>query len=118
MSKIKIDKELLKGCVPLMVLHLFKDNDLYGYQILKNLEQLSNGAFLFKDGTLYPVLHSLEKDGHIKSYWQDSDTGRKRKYYHITEMGQSYLEEKIKDWEFFTLSVNLVLQGGGDAHAE
>lgn len=101
-----------------MVLHLFKGNDLYGYQILKNLEQLSNGAFLFKDGTLYPVLHSLEKDGHIKSYWQDSDTGRKRRYYHITEMGQSYLEEKIKDWEFFTLSVNLVLQGGVDAHGK
>lgn len=109
-----IDKELLKGCVPLMVLHLFREDDLYGYQIIKRLEELSAGAFLFKDGTLYPVLHALEKSGHIKSYWQSSDSGRKRKYYHITETGRIHLDERVRDWLFFTRSVNLVLQGGGE----
>jgi len=111
---IKIDKELIKGCIPLMVLHLFKESDLYGYQIIKNLELLSNGAFIFKDGTLYPILHSLEKEGYITSYWQDSTTGRKRKYYRITEYGLGKLGERFKEWQYFTESVNLVLQGGVD----
>lgn len=109
-----IDKELLKGCVPLMVLCLFQEDDLYGYQIIKRLEILSGGAFLFKDGTLYPVLHALEKAGHIESYWQSSESGRKRKYYHITEAGSVHLEERMRDWKFFTRSVNSVLQGGKD----
>jgi len=101
-----------------MVLHLFKENDLYGYQIIKNLEFLSNKAFLFKDGTLYPILHSLEKAGYIKSYWLDSKTGRKRKYYHITECGLENLDERFKEWQYFTESVNLVLQGGTDLGEE
>ncbi len=113
-----IDKELLKGCIPLMVLHLFQDDDLYGYQIIKKLEALSEGAFIFKDGTLYPVLHALEKSGYIKSYWQNSDVGRKRKYYQITEAGKVHLDERIKDWRFFTKSVNLVLQGGDKEYEE
>jgi len=111
---LMVNKELIKGCIPLMILHLFKEYDLYGYQIIKNLELLSNGAFVFKDGTLYPILHSLEKEGYITSYWQESTTGRKRKYYHITECGLEKSDERFKEWQYFTESVNLVLQGGVD----
>lgn len=118
MSKIKIDKELLKGCVPLLVLRLFRDGDLYGYQIIKNLETLSDKAFIFKDGTLYPVLHGLEKAGHIQSYWQNSETGRKRKYYHITDSGKTALDDKMADWRFFIDSMSKVLEGEVNANEE
>jgi PadR family transcriptional regulator PadR len=111
---IKIDRELLKGCISLMVLRLFSETDLYGYQIIKNLEQLSQKAFIFKDGTLYPILHGLEKSAYIKSYWQESETGRKRKYYSITEKGKEYLSNKLDEWGYFTQSVNMVLNGGVD----
>ena len=109
---MRIDKELLKGCIPIMVLSLFEQEDLYGYQIIKNLESLSNSTFMLKDGTLYPILHSLEKSGYIESYWQSSETGRKRRYYKITLEGREYLAEKIAQWNYLVQSVGLVINGG------
>lgn len=109
-----VDKELLKGSIPLMVLKLFTNGDMYGYQIIKKLELLSHGVFSFKEGTLYPILHSLEKLSYVESYWQESEIGRKRKYYHITEQGKMYFNQKSDEWKFFTDSVNLILKGDNE----
>ena len=114
---MNVDKELLKGSIPLMVLKLFTKDDMYGYQIIKELELLSKGAFSFKEGTLYPILHSLEKMSYIESYWQQSEVGRKRKYYHISQNGQIYFNEKLEEWKYFTDSVNLILEGGTEHDA-
>ena len=111
---MNVDKELLKGSIPLMVLKLFTNGDMYGYQIIKKLELLSHGVFSFKEGTLYPILHSLEKLSYVVSYWQESEIGRKRKYYRITQQGQMYFNQKLNEWKCFTNSVNLIMEGGNE----
>ncbi|MGH4119397.1 PadR family transcriptional regulator [Clostridium sp.] len=111
---MNVDKELLKGSIPIMVLKLFTNEDMYGYQIIKKLELLSSGVFSFKEGTLYPILHSLEKLLYVESYWQQSEVGRKRKYYRITKLGQSYFNEKVEEWRGFTSAVNIILEGGNE----
>lgn len=111
---MNVDKELLKGSIPLMVLKLFTNEDMYGYQIIKELEFISHGVFSFKEGTLYPILHSLEKLSYVESYWQESEVGRKRKYYRITQEGKTYFSKKLDEWKCFTNSVNLILGGDND----
>ena len=80
---MKVSKELIKGSTSLLVMSVLKGKDLYGYRIIKELEIRSENAFEFKEGTLYPILHALEKEGFLESYWDEID-GRKRKYYHLT----------------------------------
>lgn len=106
---MKFDKELLKGNSTLIVLKCLERNVKYGYQIIKDLEILSNNIFQFKEGTLYPILHSLENGGYIKSFWEDTDSKRKRKYYHITPKGLELLSEKEEQWRIFTMGMNNIL---------
>ena len=94
-----------------MVLSLIDKRDLYGYQIIKYLRVLSDETFVFKEGTLYPILHSLEKSQLIVSYWQKSSVGRKRKYYRISEQGLRELTVRLMAWNTFTGAVALVLEG-------
>lgn len=110
-----IDRELLKGSVSMMVLEMLSRKDMYGYEIIRELEQRSENVFSFKEGTLYPVLHTLEKKGEIYAYWEDTHLARKRKYYHITEKGKAELVDRRAQWSMFTEKVNQVL--GGKAHA-
>ena len=65
-------------------------------------------------GTLYPILHSLEKSSYVVSYWQESEIGRKRKYYRITQQGQMYFNQKLNEWKCFTESVNLIMEGDNE----
>ena len=77
---MNIKKELSKGSSSLLVLSVLESKDMYGYQIIKEIELRSEKVFSFKEGTLYPILHTFEKDGFVKSYWDESEQGRKRKY--------------------------------------
>lgn len=106
---MSIDKQLLKGTIPLLVLHLLAQADLYGYQLIKAVVAASGGVFTFSEGTLYPVLHALERDGHLRAYWRDSDTGRKRKYYAITPSGRIELAQRRKGWRAFSGAIEAVL---------
>ena len=82
---------------------------MYGYGMIKKLELLSNGTFKFKEGTLYPILHNLEKKGYIESFWQSPESGRKRKYYQLTTKGNSVMKEKQEEWVAFSQAVTDVL---------
>ena len=97
---MKISKELLKGSTKMLILEMVKDENMYGYQMIKKLKEKSNNVFEFKEGTLYPILHSLEEEGLISSYWDDT-TGKKRKYYAITTKGKKSLKEKKRRMENF-----------------
>jgi len=108
---MKIDKELLKGSTWLLILKILSEKDDYGYQIIKELEKKSDNVFSLKEGTLYPILHALESKALIESYWEESESLRKRKFYHITKQGRTHLDEKQKEWNHFTESVNKVLRG-------
>ena len=73
---------LMKGSTDSLLLYLLSQQPMYGYQIIKELERRSQGYFKFKEGTLYPALHRLERAGLILSRWQVLPSGRKRRYYH------------------------------------
>lgn len=106
-----VDKELTRGSTTLMVLSLLENKAMYGYEMIKETEALSQGVFQFKEGTLYPVLHALEANGFLKSYWSDGENARRRKYYELTRQGTAYLKEKQKEWATFTKAVGNVLGG-------
>ncbi|MGN0521044.1 MAG: PadR family transcriptional regulator [Eubacterium sp.] len=105
---MKFSRELMKGSTPTLVLSVIKNEDMYGYKIVKELEKRSDNVFSLKEGTLYPILHSLEDNSLVESYWEEFD-GRKRKYYHITKKGLKQLAEKKKEFEEYSASVNKVL---------
>ncbi|MBR2108480.1 MAG: helix-turn-helix transcriptional regulator [Ruminococcus sp.] len=105
---MKVSKELIKGSSSLLILSVLKGKDLYGYKIIKELELRSENAFEFKEGTLYPILHALEKESYLESYWDEVD-GRKRKYYHLTRKGLKQLNTKKEEWKLYSTSVDKVL---------
>lgn len=102
--------ELMKGSSESLLLSLIGQQPMYGYQIIKELEKRSQGYFRFKEGTLYPALHRLERTGLIKGKWQMLPGGRQRRYYYITEKGHPVLVEKMSQWRDFLTAVNLIIQ--------
>ncbi|MDO5294989.1 MAG: PadR family transcriptional regulator [bacterium] len=109
---MKINKELLKGTTTLLILQLLDEGDKYGYQLSKKLEERSGQLFQLKEGTLYPILHSLESMSMIEAYWEETESARKRKYYRITEAGRDELKERKKEWKVYAQGVKKVIQGG------
>jgi len=104
------ERELLKGNTDCLLLCLINRQPTYGYQIIKELERQSNGYFRFKEGTLYPALHRMEKDGLIKGRWQTLASGQQRRYYYITKRGQQVLAKRLADWQDFLTAIRLVTQ--------
>ncbi len=111
-----IDRELLKGNTPTLVLAILSDGPLHGYGIARELERRSDSALKFKDGTLYPTLHSLEADGLIESRWENPDKGQARKIYAITKSGKATLEQRTQQWRSFVNAVETVI--GGVSHGK
>lgn len=108
---MKISKELLKGSTTTLILSLLNSKPMYGYEIIKELESKSNGIFSFKEGTIYPILHSLEEKELIVSYWGEGTGKRKRKYYKINNQGKELIQEKKEEWSVFKNAVDEVLGG-------
>ncbi len=113
---MKISKELAKGSTALLVLSVISKRDMYGYQIIKTIEKESDEVFSMNEGTLYPILHSLEAEKCLESYWCEAE-GRKRKYYKITTKGIKELEGKEQEWKTFSTAVTKVLGGAKLAEA-
>ena len=107
---MKVNKELLKGSTTMLILEMLKNENMYGYQMIKKLSEKSEDVFELKEGTLYPILHALEQDSIITSYW-DETTAKKRKYYAITEKGKKQLKEKKGEWKIFSNGINKVIGG-------
>lgn len=103
-------RELMKGNVDSLLLCLIGQQPMYGYQIIKELEKRSQGYFKFKEGTLYPALHRLERAGLAQGKWQVLPNGQQRKYYSITDKGLSTLVEKRGQWLDFLSAMNLIIQ--------
>jgi PadR family transcriptional regulator PadR len=104
-----IDRELLKGSVSLLLLNLLSRGAMYGYEIFQEASRRSAQAFEFKEGTLYPALHQLEKKGLIQSEWRTGENGRERKYYALTPKGRKAARDYEKQWQHLTGAVNAVL---------
>jgi len=106
-----LNKEMLKGSTDVLVLSILEREPMYGYQMIKEIEKESEGIFSFKEGTLYPILHSLESKGLIESYWLGKEGSRQRKYYRLTFKGKSELKEKKQEWIAFRSIVDKILLG-------
>lgn len=107
---LKVSKELLKGSTNMLVLSLLENENMYGYQMIKVLSSKSQNVFELQEGTLYPILHSLEEKNFISSYW-DTVGGKKRKYYSITKEGKKHLKDKKEEWKIFSTGINKVVGG-------
>jgi Predicted transcriptional regulators len=103
-------RELLKGNTDSLLLCLINRQPTYGYQIIKELEKRSNGYFQFKEGTLYPALHRLEKNKLVRGEWQTLPNGQQRRYYYITTKGQQVLAGKLTTWQDFSTAVRAIIQ--------
>lgn len=94
---MKIDKELLKGSTTMLILKLLDSGDMYGYQMTKELELRSDNTFTLKEGTLYPILHSLESNQMIEAYWEDTESARSGNIIGLQRMVKNSLRRKKKN---------------------
>ena len=95
---MRIGKDLVAASTTPLVLGILADGESYGYAILKQVGELSGGRLEWTDGLLYPLLHRLERLGHVESVWRHPDGGRRRKYYRITRQGRAELAEQHRQW--------------------
>jgi len=100
-------KDLMAASSTPIVLAILAEGDSYGYAILKRVQELSGGHMQWTDGMLYPVLHRLERLGHIEARWEVAESGRRRKYYRVTSGGRKQLAEERRQWE----AVDATLRG-------
>jgi len=95
-----LSKSLLSATVTPLILSLLKEGPQYGFQLLFRARKLYHGQVPWSNSKLYPILHRMEHDNWIESYWQPSDSGPDRKYYRITQAGLERLVVTQKEWQF------------------
>jgi PadR family transcriptional regulator PadR len=108
---VQIDKDLVAAAATPLVLSILAEGESYGYAILKRVRALSAGELEWTDGMLYPLLHRLERLGHVTTEWRTSPEGRRRKYYAITDEGRGALAEQRLQWQTVTRALNDVWPG-------
>ena len=108
-----INPELLRGSLDLMVLSTLSSGKKYGYMIQSTLAESSRSAIEMKPGTLYPILHKLEKEGWVKSLWEN-ETGRKRKWYELTPLGRKQLKSRTEEWWRYVDCLHQILGSRGE----
>lgn len=108
---MRIDKDLVAASATPLVLGILAEGESYGYAILEQVNQLSHGRMQWTDGMLYPLLHRLERLGHVSSTWRVSEGGRRRKHYLITESGRAALAERQAQWSVVAEALDQVWRG-------
>ena len=96
--RMDMSKDLVAASATPLVLAILADGDSYGYAIIKRVAELSGGRLQWTDGMLYPVLHRLERQGHVAAKWSAAENGRRRKYYRITTEGREQLAAQREQW--------------------
>ena len=105
-----IERELKRGSLELIVLHLLSPGEAYGYEIVSKLTEQTNGALEVTDGTLYPVLYRLERAGYVAVRWETPERGVPRKYYRLTDEGRDELERLREEWTTFAKAMAKLLK--------
>ncbi len=101
--------DLLRGNTPALVLAVLADCPAHGYGIAKQINDVAGQRLQLKQGTLYPVLHGLERDGFVIGQWEHPEGERPRKVYAITDSGMAELSRRTKEWKRFASSINVIL---------
>jgi transcriptional regulator len=110
-----MEGEILKGHLDMIILAALAAGPAHGYGVIQEIRQRSGGAFDLPEGTIYPALHRLEKNGLLSSRWVDGPSGRKRRVYALTRSGTGALKQHRAVWQRFTGAVQGLL--GKAAHA-
>lgn len=108
---MKFESQLLKGIAPVVVLEILSRGRMYGYELSQAVEQRSGDILTLGKGTLYPLLYNLEAKKLVKGKWQQSDSGRKRRYYSITGKGKAQLIKQKQQLQELTQGLNVVFGG-------
>jgi PadR family transcriptional regulator PadR len=109
-EKRSIERELKRGSLELIVLHLLASGEAYGYEIVSKLTTETNGALEVTDGTLYPVLYRLERAGSVTVRWETPERGVPRKYYRLTDAGREELARLSHEWTTFAKAMSKLLR--------
>ena len=109
MKTMKFERDLIRSVAEPIVLKLVAERAMYGYEIIKVVNERTDQAFEWKEGTLYPCLHRLEGQGLIQSEWVTADSGKDRKYYKITAQGKRRLKVKLTEWAAFSSAMESLL---------
>ncbi|GIJ35575.1 PadR family transcriptional regulator [Micromonospora sediminimaris] len=111
---MKVTKDLVAASATPMVLGILADGESYGYAILRRINELSDGELDWTEGLLYPLLHRLERLGHVESSWQSVPGERRRKYYRITDSGLAELAEQRRQWDTVVSALKAIWVDPGD----
>jgi PadR family transcriptional regulator PadR len=103
------DSELLRGNVPTLVLSALASGPQHGYAIAQGINKRTNNSLKLKQGTLYPVLHTLERNGLVSGDWQHEAGERPRLVYAITEAGRAELDRRVEAWKTFARAMNTII---------
>ncbi len=109
---MKIESQLLKGVAPAVVLEILSRGPMYGYELSEAIEQRSGKVLTMGKGTLYPLLYNLEAKKLVRGYWEEADSGRKRKYYSITSKGKTQLTKQKQQLSDLYSGLKLVFGTG------
>jgi PadR family transcriptional regulator PadR len=102
--------DLLQGTLDMLILKTVALGPIHGYGISQRLKQMSKQILDVRQGSLYPALHRLEKQGLVQAEWLKSETGHQAKYYSITKAGRKYLEGERANWETMSSAIGIVLR--------
>lgn len=108
---MKFESQLLKGVAPAVVLEILSRGRMYGYELSVAIEQRSSQILTLGKGTLYPLLYNLEAKKLVKGKWENSDNGRKRRYYSITSKGKTQLAKQKQQLKDLHMGMNLIFGG-------
>ncbi len=103
------NKTAFTGNTAMLLLKLLSEKDMYGYEMIEVLSQRSQNVFELKVGTLYPLLHSMVKEGYLTTYSEEVN-GKLRKYYKITPGGKKHLNKMMDEWHNYVRTIGAVLE--------
>jgi transcriptional regulator len=102
--------DLVQGTLDLLILKTLLPEPKHGWAIAKRIQQMSSEVLQVQQGSLYPALHRLEQRGWIKAHWDETETGRKAKFYSLTRAGRAQLQEELASWNRLSAAINSVVQ--------
>ncbi len=101
--------DLVQGTLGLLILKTIAVERKHGWAIGKRIQQVSSEVLQVQQGSLYPALHRLEQNGWIKAAWAETETGRKAKFYSLTQAGRTQLKHELAEWDRLSMAVNAVV---------
>jgi len=102
--------DLLQGTLDMLILRTLAAGPLHGWGIAQRIQQISQDVLQVNQGSLYPSLHRLERQGWIEAEWGASENNRRARFYRLTRTGRKQLAEEVKNWERLAAAIRRVLQ--------